>query len=314
MVACTLEVAALRGYWIVKPSASSLSLDAYYREEYRPNQLVGRGDKTLVQYAIAVRHWIRFAGHLPIGKIDRRKMADFAAWLLKKKLSPATVNKTIRHVMPILRFADDEGDIAKAPKVCRLKERLSVPLALTLDEFAKVLQAAALEPLSRGGIPGPLWWRALLLVCWETGLRMTALLSIRSRDVLFDSGGLYCQAFEQKDREAQWFPLSETTLAAVKSIYNKGNKLLFPKREKNAQIARNFRRILDRSGIYAPTGTGMCFHRIRKSTASYTKQAGGDPQRKLGHSAQSVTQRYFDPRIVCTPAQRNLMPLPSVAI
>lgn len=298
---------------IVICNGEARTLDYYYRSTYKPTKLVGCSPKTLIQYSVAIGHWIRFAGNMPIDKIDRRTMADFSAWLLDGR-SPSTVNKIIRHIMPILRFAEEEGHIPKAPKVQRLKERKAVPLALTLDEFAAVMRAASEEPLSRGGIPGPTWWTALLLTCWETGLRMTALLSVRSVDVLFDSHGLYCQADSQKDGEAQWFQLSKITLDAIRKIYNRRNKLLWPKAEKNAQIQRNFRRILDRSGIYATTGTGMCFHRIRKSVASYTLANGGNATRKLGHSSASVTERYYDPRICGKPEESPPMPLPHFSV
>ena len=290
-------------------SAPILTLESYFRENYQPECLVGCSPKTLIQYHVSLGHWIRFAGPMPIDVVDKRTMADFSDWLLPDR-SPATVNKIVRHLMAVFRFAADSDDIAKAPKVKRLRECKAVPLALTVEEFGKVLAAADQEPLSRGGIPGPIWWRALLLACWETGLRVTALLSVRTRDVLFGDSGLYCQADEQKHKEAQWFKLSATTIAAIRGVYHVSNRLLWPKHEKNAQIARNFRRILDRSGIYAPVGTGLCFHRLRKSKASYTKAAGGDATKALGHSSPSVTERYLDPRIVGRPEDAPPMPLP----
>jgi len=289
--------------------APAITLESYFRETYKPEHLVGCSRDTLIQYEVALRHWNRFSGSTPLEMIGKREIAQFSEWLLPKR-SPATVNKTLRHILPILRFAEDADDIAKCPKYRKLKETKSVPLALTLDEFAKVLLAAESEHIDRGGIPAKLWWRSLLLACWETGLRISAILSVTTRDVLFDSLGLYCQADAQKDREAQWFPLSPTTMDAIKKIYDPTRNLLWQKNVTNETISRNFRRILDRSGIYAPVGMGMCFHRIRKSTASYTHAAGGNAQKKLGHSSPTVTARYLDPRVVVSKDESPPMPLP----
>ena len=142
--------------------APTRTLEVYFRETYKPERLVGCSPKTLVQYSVALGHWIRFAGAVSIEAIDKRMVADFSDWLLPTR-SPATVNKIVRHVMPILRFAAESDDIEKAPRVKRLRERKAVPLALTVEEFGKVLKAAQTESLSRGGTPGPIWWRALLL-------------------------------------------------------------------------------------------------------------------------------------------------------
>jgi integrase len=289
-------------------SAAPTLLD-YYKDNYRPMRLVGCSPKTLIQYDVSLGHWQRFAGQLPLERIDSRTMASFAESLLPGR-KPSTVNKIIRHVMPILRFASEEDDIAKPPKFRKLRESKRVPLALTVAEFLAVLTEAEKQPGTVGGIPAPAWWRSLLCVDWETGLRITALLSVRCADVLVAQSGLYCRAEEQKDLEAQWYPLSTPTMANVAAIFSLDRPLLWPREVKPATITRRFRKILDNSGIYAPKGSGMVFHRIRKSTASYLKAAGMDAQKKLGHSAPSVTERYMDPRIVGKDKPADLVAAP----
>jgi integrase len=287
----------------------TVTLGSYYESTYCPERLVGCTPGTRIQYEVALKHWQRFSGATSIAEIDKTLLAGFAQKLLPDR-SAATVNKTMRHLLAILRSAEEAEDIPKVPRFRKLRESKSVPLAFTVEEFGKLLATVARLPGTHCGVPLSLFWRSLLLVCWETGLRVKALLSVQSRDVLFDSGGLYCQASSQKNKTAQWFCLSDTTLDAIRAIYRPTRVPLWPREVTDATIARHFRKILDASGIYAPVGNGMCFHRLRRSTASYTKAAGGDPTKKLGHSAPSVTIRYFDPRIVEDQSQRNLMPLP----
>jgi hypothetical protein len=47
---------------------------------------------------------------------------------------------------------------------------------------------------------------------------------------------------------------------------------------------------------------------MRRSVASYFKQAGGDATELLDHSARSVTQAYLDPRIVTQVQAMDLLP------
>ncbi len=137
------------------------------------------------------------------------------------------------------------------------------------------------------------------MVAWDTGLRHRALLLLTTDDWTPAPVGISCQAETQEDAEGQWFPLPPDTAAAVEPLLAGGRVgLLFPREVAIETIGRWFRRILDGSGIVAPHGSGMRFHRLRRSKASYTKLAGGDATAALGHSTSSVTARYFDPRIL----------------
>jgi integrase len=289
-------------------AAPEPQLSEYFADAYRPLQLVGAPLTTLRGYQTALAQWSRWPGHPTMPRTDSRAMARFAEWLLPDR-SAATVNSYCKHILAILRFAADEDDIAAAPKFRKLKEMKRVPLALTNEEFLRVLATAEQRRGTICGIPSPLWWGSLLCADYESGVRVTAMLSVASCDVLLDQGGFFCQAEPQKDREAAWYPLSPDTIQRIRRIYDPNRKLLWPLDVTPNALWRRFRTILNQSGIYAPKGCGLCFHRVRKSKASYTEAAGGDAQRALGHSARSVTERYLDPRIVGR-AYQPPMPLP----
>jgi hypothetical protein len=121
------------------------------------------------------------------------------------------------------------------------------------------------------------------------------LLSVLTIDLLAD--GLLVRAESQKTATGQWCQLPVETIEAVQRIVVPSEPLLFHPGVKPEQVGRWFRVLLDRSGIFAPKGSGMRFHRLRRSKASYTEVAGGDAQTALQHSARSVTVRYLDPRI-----------------
>jgi integrase len=279
-----------------------MTLTKFYSAEYLPLRLVGKSATTLQTYGAVLRCWAHFST-ADVSQIDSRLLAGWQAWLLPGH-SPATVNSYVRHIRAILNYAASEevGILARPPTIRMLREPRRSPLALTVEEFAAVLRTAEREPNA------PLW-RAMLLTAWESGMRLRSLLSLRPIDVLFPQSGLYCQAEGMKNAIAQWFPLQEETLAAIRGIYSLENNRLFNFRCKAGQVSRTLRRILDTSGIFAPHGSGMCFHRLRRSRASYVKLMGGDATAALGHSRPEVTARYLDARIVGAAAQPK-MPMP----
>jgi len=285
------------------------TIEGLFYDYYTPIKLVGKRPRTIKTYKMIVGRWNCYKQTVPIDSIGSAEIAGFQAFVLQT-CGPATANSYCRHLMAMLRFAADEdvGLLDRPPKCSKLKEHKNSPLALTVEEFSKVLATAREWPGEIAGYPASVWWTALLLVCWETGLRYTALLLLRSIDMLFDSAGLLCQADTQKDKEAMWFDLPPHVLDAVQAIHDPTRELLFPRDVTIETVGKWFRVILDNSGIYAPKGSGMRFHRIRKSKASYTEANGGDAQKALGHSARSVTERYLDPRIV---GRAKQPPMPS---
>jgi integrase len=286
------------------------TVPAFWLSVYR-HTLVCASPDTLQHYQLAVNHWERVHPELPISLVDSRAILAFQNALSCGR-SAATVNSYTRPIKAILRLAASEecGLLAKVPKIRRISERKRSPLALTVEEFGKVLAYVGMLTQTEGGYPAADWWRAVLLTCWESGLRYTALMSVRTVDLLWGDAGFFSQADVAKDKEAQWFPLQPATLEAIRAIYDPIREHLFPRSHAISTLGKRFRAILDASGIYAPRGAGMRFHRLRRSKASYTELAGGDAQRALGHSARSVTERYLDPRIVGRTKQPP-MPLPS---
>lgn len=289
------------------------TLAKYFEEVYLPQRLVCASADTIEHYRLALKHWAAVHPSLKIQHITSRHIAEFQQYLANGR-SAASVNSYTRPIKAILRFAAEDEEqvlLGQLPKIRMVHERRNSPLALTIEEFSKILARVAALSGQMCGYPAADWWTAVLLTAWETGLRMRALISLRTVDLLWEDQGIFSQADVAKDREAAWFSLQPATLEAIKKIYDPMRELLFPRTLAMSTIGKKFRGILDTSGIYAPRGAGMCFHRIRRSKASYTELAGGDAQRALGHSSRSVTERYLDPRIVGR-INQPMMPLPQL--
>jgi integrase/DNA-binding XRE family transcriptional regulator len=293
------------------PEATNpVSLRQYFEAVYRPCQLVGCSKKTLDAYQTTLNLWEHWEGNMPIDRITSRTLAQFADSILPNR-SAASVNSYLRPIVAMLRYASEEDDIGKMPRFRRLKEPKRVPLGFTTDEFASILRVAKQVPGMISGIRASLWWPCFLCVAFESGLRIRAILSVAVHDILMEQNGFYCQAENQKDAEADWYPLSENTMNLVRSIYDTRRELLFPLDKTVCWLRNCFRRIMELAEVYAPKGASMAFHRIRKSTASHIAAAGGDAQRKLGHSSPLITAHYLDPRVTRASKPHEMIPAPS---
>jgi integrase len=247
----------------------------------RPNLRPG----TVAQYRIAYSHWCRLMGEVePSDDTVLRFMA-----LLLEGRTPQTVNKTVRHLAPVFLAAG--YSVAWRP----YREPQRAPVAFLDSEFRLILDAAAGESGDVDGIPAAEWWRALLLALWYSGARIGAVLAVRSPDVLPDRG-FYVRATHQKQHADQFFAIGNDAAVAFRRIFSPSRPVMWPWPWRRETLYDRFQRICGRAGLEC-YGTGNLFHRIRKSTASYMKANGGDPTTHLGHSAASVTRRYFDPRI-----------------
>jgi integrase len=182
-----------------------------------------------------------------------------------------------------------------------------VPEAWFSGEMQRLLDAAGQEKTVLDGIPGGLWWRALLLLAYDTAERATALTSLRWRNVRGSS--VLFMAEDRKGRRRDILrEIGEDTLAALEAI--RGDRgpddLVFPWPRTKTYLWRRLEIILERAGL--PHGRRDKFHRIRRTTASYYEAAGGSAQRLLDHSDPATTRKYIDPRIVRPQAAPELIP------
>lgn len=256
------------------------------------------GSKT--QYEIACRHWTAFFGDADPASCCGR-LSEFAADLLKHSLATST-NKTMRHVLAVLRHA------GLNPVWKPLVEPWRAPLAFLDSEFLPVVTTAGRESGFICGIAAADWWRSLLLAVWYSGARIGACVQVKTSDVLLDRCGFYVRADHQKQHADQFFLVGQDAIEGFTRIYDPGRPLMWPWPFRRECLYRRFRRLCERAGVALEHGPGSCFHRIRKSTASYIRLGGGDATSQMGHSCSGVTQRYFDPRIVGGHDSRKFMP------
>ena len=138
-----------------------------------------------------------------------------------------------------------------------------VPLdtALHADQLTKLLASCSQEREFFFCVPSDRWWTALMLVIYDTGVRISATMSIRRADVDLAAGTLLVRAEEQKQKADQLFEPVAQTLAAVREIWLPERELLFQYPYDQTQegwpsLTSRLKKILKRAGLPATLANG----------------------------------------------------------
>ena len=185
--------------------------------------------------------------------------------------------------------------VKKGPSIRRINVPERIPEAWLTEEMRRLVESAAMEPGTIEGVPAGEWWRVLFLVAYETGERVTSLLSLRFSDT---RGGLVIFRADARKGQRRDIarPISLDTAMAVDAIALPRRDLVFPWTRSVSTLYHYLNRILVRAGL--PTDRRCKFHRIRKTSASYYELGGGDAQVLLDHSSPTLKRKhYLDPRI-----------------
>jgi integrase len=156
--------------------------------------LLTRAIKTRQEALVSLNHFGRLA---EVGRLDSIKTQTIDRFIAKRsteggrkvdsKISPATINKDLRHIKAALRVAAEWGHLAEMPKIRVVREPEKIPTYVTLEHFELIyLKACPLAkfPQNPGQSYSPSeWWRALV-----TGMRIGELLALRQNDLDLDGG------------------------------------------------------------------------------------------------------------------------------
>jgi integrase len=105
----------------------------------------------------------------------------------KSLVSPATINKDLRHLKAALRVARDWDYISELPKIRMLREPKKIPRFVSVEHFAVIYSKAsdlARLPDTCGHSYCPNdWWKALIVTAYMTGLRIHEILALKWSNV-----------------------------------------------------------------------------------------------------------------------------------
>lgn len=274
------------------------TLKRYFHEVYQPLKLVNCSPKTLETYRGTIKKFSEFlACDATLHHLNDDDLEAFSAFVAQSR-SPSTVNKLKTHLCAIWRHAWKKRRVDEMPRdVEKLKVDKTLPDAWSQEEMARLLEAASQIQCQSRGMPGRLWWPALILTIYDTGLRVGAVVQLRSQDLDLGTGLLRVWAKTQKQRADQIFRLHDDTVAALRAIGPERRELIFNVPNwvafKNTAYAQ-FNRILKAADLHGDGNDK--FHKIRRTSATFLADASGieEAKKHLGHASLSTTMRYLD--------------------
>lgn len=112
------------------------------------------------------------------------------------------------HVLSVWRWAVRKKLIGHYPDVPKFKEPKRLPRAKLIDEISAALEACRDETRDVAGVPGYLFWQALILTIYDTGLRIGATMQLQWSGFDPVAETIFIDATTQKQKADQLLPLS----------------------------------------------------------------------------------------------------------
>lgn len=209
-------------------------------------------------------------------------------------LSRTTVRGQRANLLTLWRWACEEcGHDVWPRRVRKIRAPVPIPEAWSECQMRSLLTEAAKQHgrFKRSRVRRADYWRALILVAWDSALRLGDLLRLRF-DQVGDDG---CVVLQQS--KTGWpivCRLRPETVAAVQVIRLPPRDRVFGDGLSRGHLFREFRLIVKAAGLVGGT------KRIRRGAATAVERLmPGSAQRQLGHRTPGLAARhYIDPRLL----------------
>lgn len=221
-------------------------------------------------------------------------------------ISPATVNRQLRHLKAALRIAHEWGYLPAVPKMRMLKEPGKLPRFVTAEHFATMYKACAKTARWPDGqnYTAADWWRALLVTAYMTGWRIGSLLALKREDVNLETGAAVSWAADNKGNRDQQVKLHPVVVEHLKKLPD-FSPFMFPWNHDERGLYNEFARIQKAAGVHLPCTkkhehADGChvygFHDLRRAfaTVNAPKLTADALQHLMQHKSYTTTQKYIN--------------------
>ncbi len=298
-----------------------------FRKEYDQRVLAGLGASTRLTVKISLDKFTEVLNlkNKTLEAISPDRLAEFVAarrthrgMRRGSKVSPATINRDLRHIKAALRQAHEWEYIERVPRFRLEKEPKTLKRYITPEHFADVYAACdgATEPAEFRSPPD--WWRGLFVMAQMTGWRISELLALQWKDVDLDAGTAFTRAEDNKGGRDETVRLHPVVIAHLRPLVG-FQPNVFPYEWTDHKLLNEFHAIQERAGIDLSCQnrrTHECcvachrysFHAFRRSFATMnaenmTREA---LQALMRHKSASTTAIYIDFARQMKPAVANL--------
>ena len=222
---------------------------------------------------------------------------SYLQYLEKKKMSPATVSRSIASLHSFYAYLLREQKITEDPSLALKPPKIEKksPEILNVEEAVRLMNEPNLKT-DKG-----LRDRAMLQMLYATGIRVSELVNLKVADVDMEQGNVTCTA----SGKTRVIPLDPETkksledyLESARGRLLKGNEseYLFTNCSGSSMSRQGFWKVLKGYATAAGIDKDITPHTMRHSFAAHKLQQGTDikaVQRMLGHADISTTQMYL---------------------
>jgi integrase len=284
-----------------------------FRSEYEAKIVTGMGHGSRHVTLEALNHFERLIKPKRVAPIKTHTIDDYVARRRlepgKKKgdtVSPASINKELRHLRAALHIALEWKYLPAMPRVRMLREPGKLPTYVIPDHFAMIYGACehARLPNDLPGITAADWWRGLMVMGYMTGWRISDMLGLDRDDLDLDAGTAITRWEDNKGKRDEKVKLHPVVVEHLRKLAS-FDPHVFPWNPSRRTLDKEFARIQEKAGIHLPCRkkhehTPAChvygFHDLRRAFATMNadRLTPDALQALMRHKSYQTTQRYIN--------------------
>jgi integrase len=284
-----------------------------FLERYRETVLAGKAPRSRDEAETSLAHFERIVKPGRLIAVTTETVDLFTARRRVEKgknrgdlVSPATVNKDLRHVKAALGKAKKWGWLVLVPEFDMERTPKQLARWISGEHFAALYAAcdSARMPETVPNIKPADWWRALITMGYLTGWRISELLALKRADVDLDKGTAVTRAEDNKgnrDARVKLHPIVVDHLRRVAGF----TPCVFPWNHNRRTLDTEFHRVQRAAKINLPCPrdhehTDAChsygFHDLRRAFATMNadKLTADQLQELMRHKSYQTTKVYID--------------------
>lgn len=229
----------------------------------------------------ALRHWRSFGLSVPHD--------DALALYHDNRLSQVAADTVRGELTKLIALANYLGF---SPVIAKPRAIERCPEAWTRSQLRKLFRAVRRTKRTIWGMPGSVYWPALLGVTYDTGERIGAVLTLQASDIDSERRRVLYRAEVRKGgyRDAA-ASLSRRTIRDVGRLLELAPAERLFVRGSESTVWPAYTRILRDAGL--PCDRRSKFHRLRRTHATFIHLAGGDATAAMGHRSDATTRAHY---------------------
>ncbi len=290
-----------------------------FMAEYESTELVRMGGQAREAMQGALNHFERLIDPQRMSGINAQTFSRYTALRISegnprrkgadhKPLSPATINKELRHLRVAIRKAVKWGYLNREPAIEFLGEPEKLPTYVSPEEFQSLYAACEAARWPEGHrYPAADWWRGLLVTAYMTGWRIGALLALRWEDTDLDAGTVLSRAADNKGKRDQVCHLHPLAVEHMRELID-FSPLVFPWVRNRRRVFEEFERLQRLASLTAKGKHHYSFHDLRRgfATMNADRMTADALQGLMQHRSYETTKRYVAMARQLKPAVANL--------